>query len=519
MQSLQVLAEIALDLTKALSASDRYQRLLRAWHRAVPFDAAALLRLEDGALRPLAAEGLKGEALARRYVLREHPRLQIICASTEPVRFPADTGLPDPFDGLLVNDGDALGHVHACLGCPLRVDDVLVGALTADALAPDAFAGVDGKFLAAVAALAGAALHTTRLIETLEHTAAQQGLIARDLMRDLELRQGSQLIGVSPAMQRLRSEIELVARSDFTVLITGESGVGKELVARALHAASARREAALIYVNCAALPETLAESELFGHVRGAFTGAIADRAGKFEVADGGTLLLDEIGELPLTIQPKLLRALQQGEIQRVGSDAARRVDVRLLAATNRDLDAEVRAGRFRADLFHRLNVYPLRVPPLRERGDDIPLLAGFFCDVTRRRLGIGPVRLAPDALAALATYAWPGNVRELENVLSRVTLKAAASAPRGAAVLIDAAQLGADFGSGAAAAAVVAAPPAPARATLSLRQATVEFQRERIRRALAEHDGNWAAAARALGMHRSNLHHLATRLGVRVVPR
>jgi anaerobic nitric oxide reductase transcription regulator len=513
--SVQVLADIALDLTKALSGEDRYQRLLRAWHRAVPFDAAALLRLEDGALRPLAAEGLRGEALARRYRLREHPRLQIICTAEEPVRFPADTALPDPFDGLLVNDRDALGHVHACLGCALRVDGVLVGALTADALAPDAFAGVDGEFLAAVAALAGAALRTTELIETLERTAAQQGLIARDLMRDLELRQGNQLIGVSPAMHRLRGEIDLVARSDFTVLITGESGTGKELVARALHGASARREAPLIYVNCAALPETLAESELFGHVRGAFTGAVADRAGKFEVADGGTLLLDEVGELPLTVQPKLLRALQEGEIQRVGSDVPRRVDVRLLAATNRDLDAEVRAGRFRADLFHRLNVYPLRVPPLRERRDDIALLAGFFCDVTRRRLGLGPVRLAPAALDALSASDWPGNVRELENVLSRVTLRAAAAVPRGEPVLIDAAQLGADFAAAAALPAAAPSPAAPPPAPLSLRQATVAFQRDRIRRALAEHDGSWAAAARALGMHRSNLHHLARRLGVR----
>jgi anaerobic nitric oxide reductase transcription regulator len=336
----QVLADIAVALTTALSGADRYRHLLRAWRRALPFDAAALLRLEDGVLRPLAAEGLKAEALARPYVLREHPRLQSICGSRQPVRFPADTTLPDPFDGLLLNDADALGHVHACLGCPLWVDDVLVGALTADAMAPDAFAGVDDEFLGAVAALAAAALRTTQLIETLEHSAAQQGLIARDLMRDLELRQGTQLIGVSPAMQRLRAEIDLVARSDFTVLITGESGVGKELVARALHAASPRREAPLIYVNCAALPEALAESELFGHERGAFTGAVAERAGKFEVANGGTLLLDEIGELPLTIPPKLLRALQEGEIQRVGTDVPRRVELRLLAEGRRHLEDE-----------------------------------------------------------------------------------------------------------------------------------------------------------------------------------
>ena len=367
MDHLDAVLEIAVDLTKALSAEDRYQRLLEAWRRVVPFDAAALLRAENGSLLPLAAAGLKEEALARRYALREHPRLQIICSSREPVRFPDDSGLPDPFDGLLAADATALHHVHACLGCPLWVRRQLVGALTADALRPAAFDDIDQRFLIAMGALAGAAMRTTALIEALERTAARQGLIARDLMRDAQLRQGSQLIGSSGAMARLRGEIELVARSDFTVLITGETGVGKELVARAFHAASTRRNEPLIYVNCAALPETLAESELFGHVRGAFTGAIADRPGKFEVADGGTLLLDEIGELPLTVQPKLLRALQEGEIQRVGSDRPRQVDVRVLAATNRDLEEEVRAGRFRADLFHRLNVYPLQVPPLRER--------------------------------------------------------------------------------------------------------------------------------------------------------
>ncbi len=510
----EVLLPIAVDLTRGLSTEDRYQRLLEAWHRVVPFDAAALLRLEDGGLRPVAAQGLKAEALARRYSLREHPRLQIICNSNEPVRFPEDSALPDPFDGLLEADPSALGHVHACLGCPLRVGDELVGALTADALGPAAFDAVDQRFLMAMAALAGAAMRTTNLIEALERTAARQGLIARDLMRDAELRQGSQILGASPAMERLRSEIDLVARSDYTVLIAGETGVGKELVARALHAASARRDDPLIYVNCAALPETLAESELFGHARGAFTGAVADRPGKFEVADGGTLLLDEIGELPLTVQPKLLRALQEGEIQRVGSDLPRKVDVRMLAATNRDLAEEVRAGRFRADLFHRLNVYPLHVPPLRQRPADIPLLAGYFCDLARRRLGLGPVRLDAEALDALRAWPWPGNVRELDNVLSRAVLKAAAGAPRGATVLIEPPHLGPDFGA-AASGAARPAPPSSVATPRSLREATVDFQRAAIRRALAAHGGNWAAAARALGMHRSNLHHLAARLGLR----
>src|SRR5512138_2431937 len=370
---LDVLVSIAQDLTSASSAGDRHQRLLESLQRVIAYEAAALLRLDGEALVPVAARGLAPSALARRFPLREHPRLGIVCASREPVFFPADSRLPDPFDGLLLEDPGATHRIHACLGCPLLIHGELLGVLTADARAPEAFAGIDARCLTAVAALAAAEMRTTQLIDTLERTAARQGLIARDLMQDAAGMQGSHIIGASPALDRVRREIDLVGRSDFTVLITGETGVGKELVARAIHAASARRAQPLIYVNCAALPESLAESELFGHLRGAFTGASAERPGKFEVADGGTLFLDEIGELPLVVQPKLLRALQEGEIQRVGADRVSRVNVRVLAATNRDLEAEVRAGRFRADLFHRLNVYPLPVPPLRERPEDGPL--------------------------------------------------------------------------------------------------------------------------------------------------
>jgi anaerobic nitric oxide reductase transcription regulator len=336
-------------------------------------------------------------------------------------------------------------------------------------------------------------------------------------MRDVQLRQGTDIIGTTRAMQRLRQDIELVARSDLTVLVTGETGVGKELVARAVHAASERRSEPMLYVNCAALPETLADSELFGHVRGAFTGASADRSGKFEVAHHGTLFLDEIGELPLSVQPKLLRAIQHGEIQRVGSDKIIKADVRLIAATNRDLEREVKANRFRADLFHRLNVYPLKVPALRDRADDIPLLAGYFCDVARRRLGLGPVRLDPEAIAALKTYPWPGNVRELENVLSRVTLKAAARVPRGDPVVVARPHLGPDFAVSMRVAAPQLAqqPVVTGIETVDLKEATKQFQRSLIERALATHDGNWSAAARSLGMHRSNFHHLAVRLGLK----
>jgi len=516
MDMLDTLASIAADLTAALSAKDRYQRLLGALQRIIPFDAAALLRLEGEALIPLAAHGLLPNAMGRRYSLRDHPRLDRICNSGEPVRFPADSTLPDPFDGLLAKDAEALHHIHACLGCPLYVDKMLVGALTADALDPHAFDHLDQGFLKAVGAIAGAQMQTANLIEALEHSAELQGLIANDLMQDIHRRQGSQIIGSSRIMEHLRREIEIVAASDFTVMVLGETGVGKELVVRAIHAASARSDGPMLYLNCAALPETLAETELFGHIKGAFTGASRDRAGKFELADKGTLFLDEVGELPASIQAKLLRAIQEGEIQRVGSEKPIHVDVRLLVATNRDLDAEVKLGRFRADLYHRLNVYPIKVPALRERKEDIPILTGYFCERTQRRLGLGPVRLGTNAIEILSRYSWPGNVRELENIISRAILKASSESPRGKPVIIKPIHLGGDLISLETNVHLSSPDLAPRISKeLNLQEAVQEFKKQLIQRALAQNDGNWAATARDLGMHRSNLHHLATRLDLR----
>ena len=388
--------------------------------------------------------------------------------------------------------------------------------LTADAFDPGAFDAIDPRFLKAVGALAGAHLQTADLIDALEASAERQGLIARDLMHDIHMRQGAQILGGSSLMAHLRQEIGLVARSDFTVLVMGETGVGKELVVRAIHAASHRREAPLLYLNCAALPETLAESELFGHVKGAFTGANRDRAGKFELADHGTLFLDEIGELPLSIQPKLLRAIQEGDIQRVGSEKAVHVDVRLLAATNRDLEQEVARKRFRADLFHRLNVYPIEVPALRKHKEDIALLAGHFCERIQRRLGLGPVRISPEAYDAMARYDWPGNVRELENIVSRGALKASFAAPDGDPVVIRPPHLGSDLVPAESA----GLPPSPEKDSvgskgLSLNEEIRRYKRRLIQQALDRNRGNWAAAARTLGMHRSNLHNLAKRLGLK----
>jgi anaerobic nitric oxide reductase transcription regulator len=296
------------------------------------------------------------------------------------------------------------------------------------------------------------------------------------------------------------------------VLITGETGVGKEVVARSIHAASPRSDEPLIYVNCAALPESIAESELFGHVRGAFTGATEHRAGKFEVADGGTLFLDEIGELPLSIQPKLLRALQSGEIQRVGSDKLLRFDVRIIAATNRDLPAEVALGQFRADLFHRLSVYPIPVPALREHHDDISLLAGYFLDEARMRLGLGRVRLSAAARDALEHGDWPGNVRELQHTILRAALRASGGRRR-ELVIIELGHLGLPPAplAEAAAAVTVTVPGAPRR---PLPDEVEQFKRARIASAIDEAHGNWAEAARSLGLDRGNLHRLAHRLGI-----
>ncbi|KAF1018886.1 MAG: Nitric oxide reductase transcription regulator NorR2 [Paracidovorax wautersii] len=310
------------------------------------------------------------------------------------------------------------------------------------------------------------------------------------------------------------------------MLVTGETGVGKELVAQALHAGSRRAGKALVSVNCAALPENLAESELFGHVRGAFSGAAGERRGRFEMADGGTLFLDEIGELPLALQAKLLRVLQDGQLQRVGSDREHRVDVRVVAATNRDLVQEVRAGRFRADLYHRLSVYPLHVPPLRERGRDVLLLAGTFLEENRARMGLRGLRLSAGAQAGLLGHAWPGNARELAHAISRATLKAlgrgqlVAGARRPRILTLEVQDFDLPPGGQPDAAPAVATPPASAALNDApapggdLRAAVDTFQRRCISQALQRHDGNTARAARELGLDRANLVRLARRLGL-----
>jgi anaerobic nitric oxide reductase transcription regulator len=517
----ELLVGIALDLSLTLVSKDRYQRLVSAVPSVVPADAVTLMRFQDEELVPLAATGLSGEALGHGFPVAEHPRLQQVCASTDPMQFPVDSDLPDPFDGLIDGVEDFTSCVHACLGLPLRIQGELVGVLALDALDPDAFQSIHPSFLKALGALAAATLHTSYLVDTLEDAANHQRQIANTLVDDMLKRRADGLTGTSNAIAMLREEISLFAGSNFPVLISGETGTGKEVVVGMLHRQSALSKKPMVYVNCAALPESVVESELFGHEAGSFTGAQDRRLGKFQVADGGCLFLDEIGELPLAVQPKLLRVLQSGEIQRVGSDSTHTVAVRVFAATNRDLRREVEAGRFRADLLHRLDVCRLAVPPLRERPEDILILAGKFCDRARRQLGLGAIRIHPEAQQVLRSSPWPGNVRELENVISRAVLRASQRSDSGDLVLVTPPDIGADYlaafrASTHPAAVKTAAHPVDMTdyAGLPLRSAVDSFQRGLIEDCLRRNDGVWAAAARELGMHRSNLHHLARRLGL-----
>lgn len=520
---LNAVVPLVANLPQKMPESERYRRLLHALRSLFPCDAVALLRLEHEWLVPLAINGLSRDTLGRRFRVSEHPRLSALLQSEGPVRFPADSPLPDPYDGL-IEGLDVQLEVHDCMGVALHMEGAPWGLLTLDSLQPGTFNKEHLNNLAAFSNLAAATVAAATRIRRLEALAQKEHLQAERYRRAVG-QPNRQLLGQSLVFKRLLKEVEVVGPSDLTVLITGETGVGKELVAQALHDRSDRRDKAFVSLNCAALPETLVESELFGHVRGAFTGAIAQRQGKFELASGGTLFLDEVGELSLAVQAKLLRVLQSGQLQRLGSDREHCVDVRLVVATNRDLAEEVRAGRMRADIYHRLSVYPLPVPPLRERGRDVLLLSGFFLEENRGRLGLGSLRLDPDAQEALMAYDWPGNVRELEHLIGRSVLKALArQSPRPRIVSLTAQDLGLATVTGVSdpkesVATGIAPPDRQSLAALGLRGMLASIERQLIEQSLLQHGHNWAAAARELQMDRANLVRLAKRLGVLPLPK
>ena len=503
----RALVRSAVELTSRHDRDAVLDTILGELERLVPFDAASVLLLGADHLRLVAGRGFKRDIDAATLSFRpgQNPRLDRALSARGAVRF-TDPHEPDPFDGLTHG---RLGHLHSCMAAPMRLDGKVIGLITADAHDKARFEEQHAELLELFAALAAVAIRNAEQVSALEQARARlQGEVSTLAEEIRESSGGTEIVGESAAARALREEIALVGPTDTTVLILGETGTGKELVARALHAASSRRERPLIRFDASAIAPSLIESELYGHVKGAFTGALSARPGRFEVADGSTLFLDEIGELPLDVQPRLLRALQEHEIERVGETRVRRFDTRIIAATNRDLDAEVRAKRFRADLFHRLAVYPIRVAPLRERLEDVPVLCDHFAHKLASRLHLQSVEIERPFLAALQGYDWPGNVRELENTVERALVRARALGRR--AVKLD----------GTAASALgLGVAPAPTRAKKpaftvdgTLREATDRFQLALIDAALAKNEGSFAAAARSLGIDRSNLLRLTRRL-------
>jgi len=351
-------------------------------------------------------------------------------------------------------------------------------------------------------------LSTDKLLLTVENALRLSRL--EDENRELRQRLGKhELIGSGVAMARLLAQIERVAASETRVCILGETGTGKELVARAIHEKSGRRENAFVTLNCAAVPAELIESELFGHEKGAFTGAAVKHAGKFEQTDGGTLFLDEIGDMPLAMQAKLLRVLEEGEVERVGGDKAIRVNVRVLVATHRNLEELVKQNAFRRDLFHRVYVFPLALPPLRERPEDFPALVGHFARQVAAQNGWKEKIFADDAIAELRRYGWPGNVRELRNVVERLVLLAGEGAVSAADVRMILPSASADSTSE-----VGSASASGATATGTLAERTEAFEKEVLLAEIRRYNFHMTNVARALGLERSHLYKKCQQLGI-----
>jgi Nif-specific regulatory protein len=381
-------------------------------------------------------------------------------------------------------------QVHSLLAVPLLSAGRVRGAIYLDTSDPAVEFDEDHlRLLTAISGIAAVAFENAQHIEWLEGE-------TRRLREEIKIEHG--MLGESRAMREVHQIIAKAAPSSSTILIRGESGTGKELVAQAIHRNSPRANRPFVAINCAALTETLLESELFGHEKGAFTGAIAQKKGKLEVADGGTVFLDELGELAPALQAKLLRVLQEQQFERVGGTRPIKVDIRLLAATNRDLETAIKQGGFRQDLYYRLNVVSLTLPPLRERREDIPLLASYFAAKYAAQCKRTLRGLSPEARAALVNYDWPGNVRELENAIERAVVLGA-----GELILLE------DLPE------PLLERAAPANAEVSYFETLKETKKRLVTQALERADGNHNEAARLLGMHPNNLHRLLRNLDLK----
>ncbi len=506
---LQLLLDVTNQVVSTLELRDLLRAVSHDVRRVMQCDYAGL-SLPDGEseqLRVYALDFPEGKGFLREelvYPIEGTP-------SGTAFRTAKPLMLQSPFTGWLnypiVQKAVCEGLKSFCF-LPLISRNRPIGVLVLGRLRDDAFSQADISFLSQVAnqiALAVENALVYREIRELKEQLSKEKLYLEDEIRtEMNF---AQIIGNSTSLRKVLKRVETVAPTDSTVLIYGETGTGKELIARGIHDLSPRRSKPFVKLNCAAIPTGLLESELFGHEKGAFTGAIAQRIGRFEVADGGTIFLDEIGEIPLELQTKLLRVLQEKEFERLGSSRTLRTDARLIAATNRDLEAMVSEQKFRSDLFFRLNVFPVHVPPLRERQGDIPLLVRHFTQQFSRHMNREIETIPSGAMDALSRYHWPGNVRELQNVIERAVIISA-----GPALSVDVADLKFHKVDPP-----VEKPTSPKPGNGALQTVLEETERQQILKALKE--SNWVVAgphgaAALLGMNRSTLQVRMRKLGI-----
>jgi Nif-specific regulatory protein len=508
----RLLYDLGCAFTARLDLEELAPLVVEKCREALDAEGAAVLLLDE-----------ERQELYFPYVADEDPD---VADSVAEVRFPASAGIAGAVlhDGAptLVNDVAAdprfysgVDHqtglsTRSLLAAPLRGRMGPIGVLqVVNARAPGGFVQGDLDLLVALSGSVAIAIENARLWAAMkastERLTAEVGVLRRDIAQRERF---TEMVGTAATMTAVFRLMESAAASTITVLLEGETGTGKELVARGIHAASARATEPFVAVNCAALPETLLESELFGHRKGAFTGATQDQRGLFEAASGGTIFLDEIGEMPLGMQAKLLRVLQDGEVTPVGERTPRKVDVRVISATNRDLVGEVSRRTFRDDLYYRVGAFPIRLPPLRDRPEDVPLLVKTFLVAAAERAGKRVAGIAPAVLDRLVAYAWPGNVRELQNEIERAVVLA----PDGAVIGIE--HLSSKVG-GATAPAPAAAPTTEPGTSRDLRDARAEFEVQFITKVLSEHGGNVTRAARALGISRVALQKKMKEYGLR----
>ncbi|MGH7844044.1 MAG: sigma 54-interacting transcriptional regulator, partial [Candidatus Binatia bacterium] len=501
-QRLRALLDINNAIITKLTRDELFSAICDALTGVIPFDrmALSLYESESDILRLVTYAGPYQRAdyspIGRVMDLKDSPVGQAFAQQKPVLRRDLET------ERQTSSDERAYGHGFRSLcALPLIVRGKSIGAITVGSLKRFQYMEADAEFLREVANQIAIAIDNMKSYEEIAALKAKIEAEKVYLQEEINTEHNfEEIIGQSAPLKQLLRKIEQVSRAEATVLIQGETGTGKELLARAVHNLSPRKEHPLVKVNCGAIPTGLVESELFGHERGAFTGALQQRVGRFELANGGTIFLDEVGELPLDVQTKLLRVLQEGELERVGGSKTIKVNVRIIAATNRDLRQAVKSGSFRLDLFYRLNVFPITVPPLRERRTDIPLLVSFFLSRYARKLGKPIDGVSNDTMDRLTKYSWPGNIRELQNLIERAVVVS-----DGPLIRIDDSMLGIETVSAA-----------------ETVQSLEDVERAHILRALAE--ANWVihgnrGAALMLGINPSTLRSRMEKLGIRKTTR